>query len=227
MSVRSGAAAFDTVALETSQTTSTQTTNLCNVDNSVPGGVGVCAERSHCWHHGTKHVGSRASAPSHVTRFLVSVEERHSSLTSVLTSIGTHHCHPFAQPFTSTVREGVCVGGAGQPTCRRRHRAIAARQSIRRDHSVAGRGRGGGCEKQRNGHRSNVALSASWQYERSYVWQYCCSFYVKARRCGCVTLWAKRSDGAGLTLSSNMRCERPAAASSPSIVVCHRGVCAH
>jgi hypothetical protein len=109
MSVRSGAAAFDTVALETSQTTSTQTTNLCNVDNSVPGGVGVCAERSHCWHHGTKHVGSRASAPSHVTRFLVSVEERHSSLTSVLTSIGTHHSHPFAQPFTSTVREGVCA----------------------------------------------------------------------------------------------------------------------
>ena len=153
------AAAFDTVALETSQTTSTQTTNLCNVDDSVLGGVGVCAERNHCWHQGTKHGGSRASTPSHVTHLLVSVEEQHSSLTSVLSaaSMGTHHSHPFAQPFTKH-REGGCVRGRCGPTCRRRHRAIAARQSIRRDHSVAGRGRGGGCEKQRNGHRNNVLL---------------------------------------------------------------------
>ena len=126
-------------------------------------------------------------------------------------------------------REGGCVRGRCGPTCRRRHRVIAARQSIRRDHSVAGRGRGGGCEKQRNGHRNKVALSASWQYERSFKVGNCCSLHVKARWCACVcvTLWAKRSDGAGLTLSSNMRCERPAAASAPSIVVCHRGVCAH
>jgi hypothetical protein len=160
MSVRSGAAAFDTVKKKGlwKQQARKQTV-LCNDDDSVPGGVGVCAERSHCWHQGTKHGGSRAisTKPCHTP-----LDVNNGRTTLVPDFCSYFDWHASLPPICAAIhmhREGGCVRGRCGPTCRRRHRAIAARQSIRRDHSVAGRGRGGGCEKQRNGHTNSVALS--------------------------------------------------------------------